>query len=212
MYSTDDPVGELRDLQERYARMADEELEALANEAYQLTGIAHDALRSEIRNRKLNFTLREAPEPVSDMAPEREGFDPANLDLVEAQRIWSKDEARTFMEVLVQAGVSCYLGPHNVETVDEFDGDFERGVQLKVPSLDWQRAGIALQDLRPDEEDAVTPIEYRCPKCKSDEIVFEELEKESEDQPDFQAKEHWHCDACGHQWINDNPIEEGQRG
>ena len=190
-------------MQERYAGMADEQLEALASEAYQLTDIARDALRSEIRTRQLKLNLREAPEPISDIAPEREDFDPENLDLVEARRVWSRDEARSLMEVLLQAGVSCYLGPKNIENAEHFSDAFERGVQLKVSSFEWPRAAAALHNAQLEEEESADPEEYRCPNCKSDEIVFDELEKESEDQPDFQASGHWHCEHCGNKWTDD---------
>jgi DNA-directed RNA polymerase subunit M/transcription elongation factor TFIIS len=62
-----------RELQENYAAMADEELEAIAQEAYHLTGIAQKALQAEISRRNLNLELllqAPADEPESSVEEE----------------------------------------------------------------------------------------------------------------------------------------------
>jgi len=204
MHSTD-PAGELRRLQELYGRMTDEQLEDLADSADELTNIAQDVLRSEISLRHLKVALLDAsqPEPQTHIDHVAEDLIPKNLDLVEAYRAWSKDEAQQAKSAIESAGVPCYLGPRNVENVSDFDGDFESGVQVRVPRVLLARAWASLKTKLPDKENVDTeepPIQYKCPNCRSDEIVFEELEKESAEQPDFQAAFHWHCDACGHQW------------
>ena len=41
-----------------------------------------------------------------------------------------------------------------------------------------------------------------CPKCHSEEIVFQELDAKT-------ATFNWSCDACGHVW-NDDGVERGE--
>lgn len=53
-----DPIAEQRRLQDLYQRMTDDELEAVANDAYQLTDMAREALQAEIRSRRLQIQLR----------------------------------------------------------------------------------------------------------------------------------------------------------
>jgi len=57
----------LEQLQKRYAGMTDEELTALASDAYDLTETAQQALRAEIAKRGLKITL----EPAANAQPER---------------------------------------------------------------------------------------------------------------------------------------------
>ena len=73
-----DPVEESRRLQERYARLSDDELQAVADEGYDLTDLAKQTLQAEILGRGLHIQLRSAPTPP---AP-----DPATSVL--ARRIW----------------------------------------------------------------------------------------------------------------------------
>ena len=54
---------EWRRLQELYAGMAEEELQAVAADGYQLTDIATQALRAEISQRHLDIVLNETPPP-----------------------------------------------------------------------------------------------------------------------------------------------------
>jgi hypothetical protein len=46
-----------------------------------------------------------------------------------------------------------------------------------------------------------------CPKCRSDEIVFEGRAAAAGTEPGPDAKFDWHCDACGHVWEDDG-IED----
>jgi rubrerythrin len=48
----------------------------------------------------------------------------------------------------------------------------------------------------------------RCPKCHSEEIVFEGRAAEPGSKPGPDAKFDWHCDACGHVWEDDGIEEE----
>jgi len=208
-----DQAAEWRRLEELYRAKSDGELEAIANQAYELTQIAREVLEREIASRGLTIALGEAAdsEPEHELEPEAEveveEFDPAELELVSAYRVWDREEARKIKAVYDEAGVASFLGPELVEDVEQYKGSFERGVEFRVRDVDSQRASAAIRwalrdepEPSPEEDRAV---EYRCPKCQSTEIVFENLERETPDQPDFQANFHWSCEACGHEWTDD---------
>jgi hypothetical protein len=53
-------------LQEQYASLKDDEVEAVANDAFDLTDVAQQTLRAEIANRGLKIQLRTAPPSESE--------------------------------------------------------------------------------------------------------------------------------------------------
>lgn len=201
-----------RDLEETYGQMADEEIESLAAQAYELTDFAKQALQHQIKSRGLKVELSEAP-PASEGSgtDEPQGdLDPADLELVHCSDVWNAEEARTIMGALYNAGVPAYIGPSLIEKVDEFHGHYEDGVEIKVRDVDRQRAyrALSLVTMPDTGESKDDPGDYqaRCPKCNSEEIVFLELD-ESPSQPQPGSKFHWHCDSCGNDWEDDG-IEE----
>jgi len=65
-----DPIEEARRLQEHYARLSDDELQAVAEEGDDLTDIAKQFLQSEILGRGLQIQLRSAPPTTeADLRP-----------------------------------------------------------------------------------------------------------------------------------------------
>jgi hypothetical protein len=58
----DSQIDQSRRLQERYASLTDDELEAVANDAFDLTDVAQQALQGEIASRGLHLPLTAAPE------------------------------------------------------------------------------------------------------------------------------------------------------
>jgi len=208
---TDDVQRQWRELEETYLQMADEELESLASEAYELTDIARQVLQRQITSRGLKSSLNLAPPPDEDPGDGPRGdLDPAELPLVHCTDVWSADEARSVLDALRTAGIPAYLGPELVEKVEDFHSNFEKGIEVSVLDVDQQRAYAALRnvsrpadDLSEDDSEAALP---RCPKCGSEEIVFLELERAAgheDDDPKF----HWHCDACGNDWEDDGVAE-----
>jgi DNA-directed RNA polymerase subunit M/transcription elongation factor TFIIS len=170
-----DTTQEWHRLQELYAGMAEEELQAVADDGYQLTDIARQALRAEISQRQLSIALKETP-PPSDIADEPHGdFDPADLDLVTAFRVWDLAEARRVKEKLDAAYIPSYLGPDNIENVDLLPPITESGLPVKVRTGDAANARAAARDVLSSDDDNEEIPEYvgRCPKCHSEEIVFE---------------------------------------
>jgi DNA-directed RNA polymerase subunit M/transcription elongation factor TFIIS len=203
----DSIVGESQRLRERYAALTEDELQAVAGDAFELTEVAQQALQSEILRRGLDICLQQAP--LQSTPHETEKFDPADLDLVVIQRAWDSEEARKLMGILHEAGFPCYLGPDNLDDVDAFDSSFDQGVDIKVREVDNQPAQHALSQALPPEPDPDTVYIARCPKCQSTEIVFQGLDQNpaTGSAATSSSNFNWTCDACGYQW-NDDGIEE----
>jgi DNA-directed RNA polymerase subunit M/transcription elongation factor TFIIS len=198
-------------LQERYAQMTDEELQAVADEGYELTETAQQILQSAIRQRRLDIRLKDkaAPEPsYVEVSPD--DFDPSDLDLVVAQRVWDQAEAIQVKGILNNAGIPCFLGLNNLEDVNAFNINFDKGVDLKIRSIDQRHAIQALKDsLPPDPEiENAADTLARCPRCHSTEIVFRSLDLQPGTDSAFDSKFNWSCDACGHQWKDDGIEQE----
>jgi DNA-directed RNA polymerase subunit M/transcription elongation factor TFIIS len=97
--------------------------------------------------------------------------------------------------------------------VDAAASNFGEGVSVQVMRVGVPWALQALRDYEPankpppekDREWRDTPI--TCPKCRSEEVVFEQLTRESAGATDeSKAKFAWTCDSCGYQWA-----DEGER-
>jgi len=206
-----DRVEEWQRLQASYGSKTDEELQALADESYELTELAQQALKSEIARRGLPFKLKELPKPPG-LNPEPGDLDPSELELVVVRQVWDLTEARQVKGILDDAGIPSFLGPDNLDNVEAFpsSSSFVNGIDLKVRYVDHQRALYVLSQSLPPEPQEQSEYVPVCPKCNSREIVFQSLdeEKDSDSSPD--AKFNWKCEACGHQWKDDGIEKEGQ--
>lgn len=206
---------EWRKFAEAYAGMGDEELDSLAGQAYELTDLAKEALQAEIKTRGMKVVWAETPptQPEPDENGPRGDLDPGELNLLPVTRVWDATSARDTMKTLYEAGILAYLGPENVEEVNQFHGDFESGVDVRVREVDGQRARAALaKAARETRDDVATQEQYiaRCPKCHSEEIVFEELVPAAGTTESAQGEKfRWRCDTCGHEWEDDG-VEETQ--
>ena len=220
-----DPSTQWTELSERYRSLADDELESLAAEAYDLTDIAREVLQAEITSRHLNVKLnttapeRDEEREEQDAVADNPEFDPANFTLVEVHRCWDAAEAHIAKDILDNSRIPSWFGPDNLERVDDYRGSYERGVLLRVCEEDRQRAMAAFAQHWPKDESTVKAempsqseeeqaTQLVCPKCHSPEIVFESLDKDSPDADDLYAKYNWHCDACGNDWQDDGVEKE----
>jgi DNA-directed RNA polymerase subunit M/transcription elongation factor TFIIS len=198
---------EWRILEGAYSQMSDEELRDLATQAYDLTDIAKQALSAQLSSRELGIKLADAPpaSPGADVTEPRGDLDPSNLNLECAAQVWDADEARQSMQALYDAGIPAYLGPENLENVDNFHSSFGSGVEIRVRDKDLQRAfgalAVASQQKEDEDPKADEPYVARCPKCQSEEIVFRGFDSDAPSAS--QAKFQWTCDACGHEWEDD---------
>jgi DNA-directed RNA polymerase subunit M/transcription elongation factor TFIIS len=194
-----DQSDEWQRLRELYACMNEGELEVVANEAYDLTDVARPLLKDEIARRGLKIQLL-TERPKRGAAPVLStGFDPSKLDLVVARTFWTQDAARSAKAFLTEAGIPCYFGPDNVETVEDLKCGFDDGVDLTVREEDYSRVVAALAQLIPREQlSGEEDFSIDCPKCHSPEIMFHDV--------DEGAKYSWSCDACGHEWKDDGVV------
>jgi len=217
-------------LQQTYALMTDEEIAAVASDAYDLTQTARQALQAEIARRGLKIGPQPAPPqpapPQADPGTEEEVTEEeddvpdSGLEVVASVR--SPEEGRWLQDVLNSAAVRSCLGPDNADNVDSFHGDFAKGVELKVYHPFAGKAGWLVtkarrampefqhedsQDEEKLEAEEALPYDARCPKCHSEEIVFDRRAAEAGSEPGPDAKFDWHCDACGHVWEDDG-IED----
>jgi DNA-directed RNA polymerase subunit M/transcription elongation factor TFIIS len=205
-----DHAAEWRRLEELYRSKSDDELEAIAADSDDLTDLAKDVLQREIASRRLKFEMSIAEEP--QIEPQKMGdvaYDPSQMDLLVLHVVWDKESALRDKEILDQAGVPSFFGPDNVEIVEDYIGDWTNGVELKAEADLQQLAFKAMYFAKrndpsdPSKDAEVQDSEIRCPKCHSDGVIFEELEKDSPEQPNFQAKYRWRCDDCSHEWVDD---------
>ena len=216
--STMDVNEQWRVLQENYAAMADEELEAVAAEAYDLTEIAQKALQAEVARRNLPIEVRLKPlrEDESSMPEEDvldgypEGFNPEDWGLISFSHVDNIEEARKLKASFDDAGIPSYYGPDVVDDLRRVPADFRGSLEVKVREVDQARALAVLRAFAPasDAEEEDEPSAYSCPKCHSTEIVFRKLEK-SKLEPGESPKFSWKCDACGYRWKDDGIEPEG---
>lgn len=208
-----------RVLQANYGSMADEELEAVAREAYDLTDLAQQALRAEISRRSLNIELLLHP-PATEVEPSFRrgasgeeqrsgypaGFDPEDWGLISFSHVGDIEQARRLKECFDEAGVPAYFGPDVVDDLRLLPTPFPGTLEVKVREIDLARARAAMSSCAGDSDDvrdeAASDYGAHCPKCHSTEIVFRKLEK-SKVQPGEAPKFSWKCDACGYRWKDD---------
>ena len=212
----------LEQLQKTYALMTDEEIAAVASDAYDLTDAARQALGAEIAKRGLKITPQPAAPRPEPGTPEDADEDP-DSDLVVVASVRNPEEARVLQAALDSAGIRSCLGPDNAFDVVSFRGVFDKPVALKVYfPFSGKASGVIertrrnmppefRQDAERDESEEVAEEELlytaRCPKCHSEEIVFVGRAAEPGSAPGPDAKFDWHCDACGHVWEDDG-IED----
>ena len=193
-----------RELREAYAQMNEDELGRVAADAFDLTPIAREALQAVISERGLKIQLAASPAP----AEPSEIADSSDDELVCVRTLDSEAEAKEAKAILDANFIASCLGPENIVDLEDFKGSFEGGVDLKVFANDSRRASSVLSSYAPQEETAeeleAESKEYAvtCPKCRSEEVVFEGEVPNSDHQP-APAEFNWSCADCGHHWKDD---------
>jgi len=193
---------EWRRLQELYRDMSEEALEAVADQGYELTDVAKQALNAEIARRNLQVVVRLAPkeaEPQLEGDPE---FDPAKLDLRPAWTVGNREQAEWVKKTLNDAGIPCYFGPDLAEGVDRVQFSDDVSVEVMVLRPDRNRVPYVLRTFEerfpPESGGEAEPADLAvsCPRCHSTEVVFQGLgsdalieREDSEDAEESDAKE-----------------------
>lgn len=206
---TTNPAQEWQRLTELYRTKADGELEAIAEVAYELTDMARNVLSAEISSRNLNITIKSEPPIVESVDEEtHEGevdVDPYDLDLRMAYTAWNHEELLTARRELENAGIASFIGDDNVQDLENINEEFDdHGIQIKVRYVDWNRALWVLKNTlnanEPEEDASIDESLPKCPKCRSEEIVF--LSRDPADKNKFR----WRCDNCGNKWVDDGVV------
>ena len=216
--ATLDSATEWRRLSELYGRMANGELLALARKQSELTDVAHDALANEMRFRKLKL---EAEEPAVRAKPSRE-LDPAyeeDRQLVQICTVWSLADALQVQQLLDRAGIPFVMGKEMATDASAVTSNFAEGVAVGIMQIGAPWARQALQYYEPLNEpkeervEELGEIPVYCPKCRSSEVVFDQLigerPKTAKDSPQLFE---WACDACGYRWKDDGVLRGESKG
>ena len=208
------PAGESLQIAERYRRMSDDELIALARETSALTDLAQQALAGELSHRRLKIpseelATRSVPSPAPDIPDDDDPYAEEH-ELVQICTVWSLEDARQVQKLLETAGIPFYMGEEKATAVDQVTSNFQDGVSVGIMSVGVPWAREAMQHYVPKDAPAETEPEQsgevaiHCPKCHSTEVVFDRLVNEAADsRAEELAKYRWTCDSCGNEWEDD---------
>ena len=200
-------------LSAHYRGMSEGELLQIARDPSALTEAAQQTLAAELSTRGLNLPPPEPgssppppePDPDSPYAEERE--------LVEICKVWSLSDALQLQWLLDRAGIPFYIGPDKATAVDAGPLNFGEGLSVQVMRVGLPWALQAMQDYQPanepphQEEEGWREIPVTCPKCRTEEVILENLTRQSVDDPDpSSARFAWTCDACGYQWEDEGML------
>jgi DNA-directed RNA polymerase subunit M/transcription elongation factor TFIIS len=181
---------QLQQLKGNYEYMTEGELCALAENAYDLTEIAREALQAVISERGIAVRLKLEPPATSSAEPPDE-----NLVIFG----WPEgaEAAGRTMKILAAAGIPSFLS-------------------LEVRADDVKRAQAALQRVIDDELEKDDPEEKKeyailCPKCHSAKVVLEGADTDMA-KPPSTDKFQWNCDACGYSWTDEGTVQEAAGG
>jgi DNA-directed RNA polymerase subunit M/transcription elongation factor TFIIS len=211
--ATLDPAAEWRRLEELYRRMADGELLGLARTRSELTEVAQEALGNEIRQRRLTVEPEAAPAPPP--MPETPSDSPYYEDrqLVQIAMVWSLADALQVQRLLDQAAIPFCMGPEKATRVDGVTSNFADGVAVGVMRIGWPWASQVMQhyqpvnDPQPKPEEQLADVIVRCPKCHSEDVIFDELVGEIPTTEKNNPQQYeWTCAACGNRWKDDGIV------
>ena len=205
-----DPAAEWLQLAERYRQMSDNELLCLARQNSELTDVAQQTLASEMSRRRLKLGPEELPTPPNPASQPDSSYD-EDRKLIEICTVWSLPDALQLQTLLDRAGIPFFMGPEKATGVDAVTSSFVNGVSVQIMNIGLPWARQAMMNYAPADEQApkqqekLSELPVRCPKCNSAEVVFERLLSE----PDhFPQEFEWSCDSCGYQWEDDGVVEE----
>lgn len=199
-----DAVEEWRRLTEHYRTLSDDQLRELAIDLTDLTDLAQQVLRGEIKNRRLGDP--EALRPVErDLAPEI-SYDASSEqgDDLPHEYTWktllcecnTHEEAWQLSELLRRAGIESWIdGPGFYSPHAELELINPR-ILVAADELDQARLIVS----RPIPQDIVDESRVRmpefelpaCPACGTADPLLEGVDPVNL----------WRCEACGRQWTD----------
>ncbi len=226
-----DPEQERQRLAAFYSGQMDGELEKVATEAYELTDLAREALKAEIARRGLGVALvenapviarKKLPVMPGDPPPPRPQKEPQAPDgefelrnLVTIRKFRDLTEALLAKGSLESAGIDAVLTDENVVRLDWFWSNLMGGIKLNVDSENAEAANSILDQPIPENFDVSDIGEYdqpRCPKCRSLDVNFKELDPAAYVSlvlvPVPFHRRAWRCHSCRAEW-EDNEGDAG---
>jgi hypothetical protein len=211
----DDPVRYWQDLSDHYRQMSDGELLELSEKPEDLTEVARQVLRDEIRKRRLDEKPAQITAAKSANTPARVHLEPTSyrnaFSAMEEEEgdegheyTWkvvlsecnSQEEAWQLAEMLRRAGIESWIRRYN--PFAQFDSNGP-GVLVAADQLEEARA-IAARPIPQDiiEESQIKLPEFVlpvCPQCGSKDGAM----LESSDRVNS-----WSCEACGAEWNDED--------
>jgi hypothetical protein len=134
-----DPEQERRRLAEFYAQQTDGELESVARQSGELTEIAREALRAELRMRGLYVGSLENVTVPDDGEQEFR-------NLVTIRTFWNPLEADLAKGVLEAANIESFLFDENIIRQNFFYASALGGVRLRVDAANVEEANRILEE------------------------------------------------------------------
>ncbi len=143
--------------------------------------------------------------------------DPYDEDrkLVELCTVWSQRDALQLQGILDEAGIPFFMGAEKATGADKVTSNFANGIGVQIMQVGMPWARQAMQHYEPEDDPApketpeVDEVVIRCPKCHSDEVVFEGRTSEPANARDESSQKfEWTCDSCGHHWEDDGVEKE----
>lgn len=192
-------------LPERYRRMAEHELFALAHAYDTLTDEAQTALRTEFARRGLQ-------------PPLKDDYEPAGTRLVTIRRYRDLSEGIVARSMLESAGIHVELRDENLIRLDWQVSNFIGGLRLQVYAEEVAAATGLL------DQAVVDPVPFNasdqhglddyeqphCPHCGSAEITFEGASRTAAlpsllllAVPLPTGQSTWVCNDCGTRWTDE---------
>jgi hypothetical protein len=215
----EDTIADWQRLTQLYSEMGDVELEELNASIGDLTEVAQQVLRDEMKKRGLNEprVARGAFERPKPFAPHQSGSEPDSLAQEDGYRpheyTWKTQfcecfewgEAWQIREVLKNAGIESWLegpgfivGPDSISyrilvAADQLEEAREIASQ-PIPRAIVEQSKMQVPDFEP-------PV---CPSCGADDPILEGADPVNS----------WRCERCGKQWTdpaedpNDSPAHQ----
>jgi hypothetical protein len=186
---------------DRYRRLDEGQLLALAREYDSLTDEAQSGLRDEFARRGLD------PPLIED--------EPESRKLVTIRRYRDLSEAIVARSLLESAGIPVELRDENLVRLDWQVSNFIGGIRLQVDETDAVTATELLDMPVPESIPFAGPFDHsapefeqpHCPKCGSVEITFEGASRAAAltslyvlGLPMPAGAETWVCETCGARW------------
>lgn len=201
----EDAGREFERLSAAYGRMFDGELEKLAQESDELTGVAREALRAEFLRRGM-AAPRVFPRCETVVAE----FEP----LVAVRSFRDLNEALLAKGSVESAGIECSLRDENMVRLDWFISNMIGGVKLMVRPTDVEAALEVLDEPIPEGfevEGLGTFKPPSCPECGSVDIGYGEENRKMGLASAFIlgfpigfGVDSWKCHSCNARWEDVN--------